>query len=143
MSRLPLMNKPFGIGRSPRRTGSVTSLSPRPARSVVVGCRGRAVIAMDTIIGRFLTPLNSPRTIWRVRADVTTTRAGKFRMSVETVPHLRTAVRAFIQHYHEERPHQGLGNERIPPKLRRSAQSPVRCHVRLGGVLKFYYRDAA
>jgi transposase InsO family protein len=30
--------------------------------------------------------------------------------------HLRAAVRAFMDHYHEERPHQGLGNERIAPK---------------------------
>src|SRR5207244_12051166 len=25
--------------------------------------------------------------------------------------HLRAAVREFVHHYHEERPHQGLGNE--------------------------------
>jgi transposase InsO family protein len=30
--------------------------------------------------------------------------------------HLRAAVRAFMDHYHEERPHQGLGNELIAPK---------------------------
>jgi hypothetical protein len=41
---------------------------------------------MDMIIGRFLTPLNSSRTMRNVRAGVTTTRAGKFRMSVETAP---------------------------------------------------------
>jgi transposase InsO family protein len=29
--------------------------------------------------------------------------------------HLRAAVRAFMQHYHQERPHQGLGNEFIAP----------------------------
>ena len=28
---------------------------------------------------------------------------------------LRTAVRAFVHHYHEERPHQGLGTELIAP----------------------------
>jgi transposase InsO family protein len=27
--------------------------------------------------------------------------------------HLRAAVRAFVQHYHEERPHHGLGNALI------------------------------
>ena len=27
--------------------------------------------------------------------------------------HLRAAVQAFVEHYHEERPHQGLGNELI------------------------------
>src|SRR5262247_659151 len=30
--------------------------------------------------------------------------------------HLRAAVCSFMDHYHEERPHQGLGNERIAPK---------------------------
>ena len=57
--------------------------------------------------------------------------------------HLRTAVRAFVHHYHEERPHQGLGNERIAPKTTLIGTGPVRCRERLGGVLKFYYREAA
>jgi hypothetical protein len=30
--------------------------------------------------------------------------------------HLRATVQAFVQHYHERRPHQGLGNELIAPK---------------------------
>jgi transposase InsO family protein len=33
------------------------------------------------------------------------------RMVLFREPHLRAAVRAFMDHYHEERPHQGLGNE--------------------------------
>jgi transposase InsO family protein len=57
--------------------------------------------------------------------------------------HLRTAVRAFVDHYHEERPHQGLGNERIAPKTTLIGTGSVRCRERLGGVLKFYYRAAA
>src|SRR6195256_7050139 len=57
--------------------------------------------------------------------------------------HLRAAVRAFVDHYHEERPHQGLGNEFIAPKTTSLAPGPVRCRERLGGVLKFYYREAA
>ena len=57
--------------------------------------------------------------------------------------HLRAAVRAFVQHYHEERPHQGLGNELIAPKTMSIGIGPVTCHTRLGGVLKFYYREAA
>ena len=57
--------------------------------------------------------------------------------------HLRAAVRAFMDHYHEERPHQGLGNERIAPKTTSLGPGPVRCRERLGGVLKFYYREAA
>ena len=57
--------------------------------------------------------------------------------------HLRAAVRAFVDHYHEERPHQGLGNERIAPKTTLTGFGPVQCRERLGGVLKFYYREAA
>jgi hypothetical protein len=57
--------------------------------------------------------------------------------------HLRAAVRAFVDHYHEERPHQGLGNECIAPAISVIGSGPVRCRERLGGVLKFYYRAAA
>jgi transposase InsO family protein len=57
--------------------------------------------------------------------------------------HLRAAVRAFVDHYHEERPHQGLSNELIAPKTTFLGQGPVRCRERLGGVLKFYYSAAA
>ena len=32
--------------------------------------------------------------------------------------HLRAAVREFVDHYHEERPHQGLGNELIAPQAK-------------------------
>src|SRR5215475_10222504 len=39
---------------------------------------------MDTIIGRFLAPLNSLKRWGSVRADVAATRAGKCRMSVGT-----------------------------------------------------------
>ena len=57
--------------------------------------------------------------------------------------HLRAALRAFVDHYHEERPHQGLGNEIIAPKATLIETGPVRCRERVGGVLKFYYRAAA
>src|ERR1700741_3195366 len=51
--------------------------------------------------------------------------------------YLRTAVRAFVDHYHEERPHQGLNNELIAPKTTLVGPGRVRCRERLGGVLKF------
>ena len=57
--------------------------------------------------------------------------------------HLRAAIRAFMDHYHEERPHQGLGNELIAPKVTSPRPGHVRCRERLGGVLKFYYHEAA
>ena len=57
--------------------------------------------------------------------------------------HFRAAVRAFLQHYHEERPHQGLGNELIAPTTTVIGTGPITCRERLGGVLKFYDREAA
>ncbi len=57
--------------------------------------------------------------------------------------HLRAAVGAFVDHYHQERPHQGLGNELIAAKTTLTGTGPVRCRQRLGGMLRFYYRDAA
>ena len=57
--------------------------------------------------------------------------------------HLRAAVTDFVHHYHEERPHQGLGNELIAPKATVIGTGEVKCRQRLGGLLKFYYRDAA
>ena len=57
--------------------------------------------------------------------------------------HLRAIVHAFMDHYHGERPHQGLGNELVAPKTTLLGRGPVRCRERLGGVLKFYCREAA
>ena len=57
--------------------------------------------------------------------------------------HLRAAVRAFVDPYHEERPHQGLSNALIAPKTTSVERGPIRCGERLGGVLKYYYRAAA
>jgi transposase InsO family protein len=65
------------------------------------------------------------------------------RMVLLGEPHLRAAIRAFMHHYHEERPHQGLANELIAPKTAVIGTGPIRCRERLGGVLKFYYREAA
>jgi hypothetical protein len=58
-------------------------------------------------------------------------------------PHLRAAVRAFMHHYHEERPHQGLGNALLAPKTTMTGTGPIECRERLGGLLRFYYREAA
>jgi hypothetical protein len=48
--------------------------------------------------------------------------------------HLRAAVRAFMDHYHEERPHQGLGNTLIAPKTTLIGTGPIECRERLGGL---------
>ena len=57
--------------------------------------------------------------------------------------HLRAAVRAYVDHYHEERPHQGLGNALIAPQTTVIGTGPITCRERLGGLLKFYERVAA
>jgi putative transposase len=60
--------------------------------------------------------------------------------------HLRYLLREFLTHYHDCRPHQGLGN--VPPSgPSPGADSPlslteVRCEARLGGLLKHYSRAA-
>ena len=38
--------------------------------------------------------------------------------------HLRATVRAFVDHYHEERPHQGLSNTLIAPKITLIGRGP-------------------
>lgn len=58
--------------------------------------------------------------------------------------HLRAAVCDFVQHYHAERNHQGLDNELIAPVAEDTGgEGPIKCRERQGGVLKFYYREAA
>ncbi len=57
---------------------------------------------------------------------------------------LRHAVREFVDHYHHERNHQGLGNQLIlPPATPGRPHGPIQCRHRLGGMLKYYYRPAA
>jgi putative transposase len=57
---------------------------------------------------------------------------------------LRRALAEFTQHYHGERNHQGLGNNLIEPdgEIGRS-EGDIQCRDRLGGMLRYYYRDAA
>ena len=56
---------------------------------------------------------------------------------------LRNAVRQYLEHYHIDRPHQGLGNELIvpmehPPDM----DSEIETTERLGGLLRSYRRAA-
>ena len=53
-------------------------------------------------------------------------------------------VRKHVEHDHRERNHQGLDNQllqRPPPPVR--ADADVQRRERLGGLLSFYYREAA
>jgi hypothetical protein len=57
---------------------------------------------------------------------------------------LNRAIRDYLVHYHEERNHQGLGNRLIEP-TNDAGRAPgvVECRKRLGGLLRYYYREAA
>jgi len=54
---------------------------------------------------------------------------------------LRRAIQTYLDHYHVERAHQGIGNAVIQ-REERVAEGEVNCRERLGGLLKHYYRAA-
>ncbi len=56
--------------------------------------------------------------------------------------HLRRAVGEYVEHYHLERTHQGLGNELIDG-VPECPIGLVQRRERLGGLLNSYYREAA
>jgi hypothetical protein len=57
---------------------------------------------------------------------------------------LRNAIREFVAHYHLERNHQGLDNRLIMGTETAVAKSgTVQTRRRLGGMLNYYYREAA
>ena len=57
---------------------------------------------------------------------------------------LRRALSEYVKHFHEERNHQGKDNVLLFPRRDHANDvGEVRSHERLGGLLKFYYREAA
>ncbi len=57
--------------------------------------------------------------------------------------HLRRLIDEYAEHYHVDRPHQGLNNELI--ERSKSGQSPsgtIHRHDRLGGLLRSYHRSS-
>ena len=57
---------------------------------------------------------------------------------------LKRAIAAYLEHYHAERNHQGIGNELIDPGEEVCSQSgEIECRERLGGMLRYYHRKAA
>ena len=59
--------------------------------------------------------------------------------------HLRLILSEYVEHHCDtERNHQGLDNESLTPLPANSnADGAIQCRERLGGILKYYYRDAA
>jgi putative transposase len=57
---------------------------------------------------------------------------------------LRRALREYVAQFHRERNHQGVGNQLLQPVATvSSTDEPIQCRERLGGMLNFYYREAA
>jgi putative transposase len=59
---------------------------------------------------------------------------------------LRRALREYLIHYHAERNHQGKDNVLLFPaatKAMNRVDGSVSCKERLGGLLKYYHREAA
>ena len=56
---------------------------------------------------------------------------------------LRAAIQNFVAHYHKERNHQGLSNRLIQPDGDHLGTGAIQRRARLGGMLNYYYRDAA
>jgi transposase InsO family protein len=60
------------------------------------------------------------------------------------VTHLRRVVAEYVEHYHRERNHQGIHNRLIDGlPAEHSDPGIVKCRERLGGTLRYYYREAA
>ena len=57
---------------------------------------------------------------------------------------LRHALREYLDHFHGERNHQGKRNEILFPSSHRDERldKPVRCRKKLGGLLRYYHREA-
>ena len=58
---------------------------------------------------------------------------------------LRHVLAEYVEHFHHERHHQGKGNALLFPSWSQDSKrdGPVRCRKRLGGLLKYYDREAA
>ena len=59
--------------------------------------------------------------------------------------HLRYVVSEYVAHYNEERFHQGIGSKLIRPTSAtgNAATGEIKCRSRLGGLLHYYYSEAA
>jgi len=58
---------------------------------------------------------------------------------------LHHALTQYVAHFHHERNHQGKGNVRLFPTVSQDStrEGPIQCRERLGGLLKYYEREAA
>ncbi len=58
--------------------------------------------------------------------------------------HLWHVVKEYVEHYHAERNHQGIGNQLIEGTVEGTEKTGhIVSRSRVGGMLKYYYRNAA
>jgi putative transposase len=57
--------------------------------------------------------------------------------------HLRLAVREYVAHYNRERLHQGLAGRFVTVPANENRVGRIECRQRLGGLLRYYHRQAA
>ncbi len=56
--------------------------------------------------------------------------------------HLDYLISEYVEHYHHERPHQGIGNKPIMPTAPLLDEGEIHCDTRLGGLPRHYHRAA-
>ena len=66
-------------------------------------------------------------------------------LSIQVVSQNERVALPHVEHFHHERNHQGKDNVLLFPVVRQDTerQGPMQCRVRLGGLLKYYTREAA
>ncbi len=52
--------------------------------------------------------------------------------------HLRCAIREYVEHYHQERHHQGIDSSIITPEDLPEGEGSIQYRERLGGILNHY-----
>ena len=57
--------------------------------------------------------------------------------------HLRTTISTFVNYYRQRRNHQGIQNQLIEPPTCFPKVGRMRCRKELGGLLNYYYHEAA
>ena len=56
--------------------------------------------------------------------------------------HLDYLISEYVEHYHHERPHQGIGNRPVMNDCFPTTGGKINCETRLGGLLRHYHRAA-
>ncbi len=100
----------------------------------------------DSRIGRIQTVLCSPRVPQYNAIAERFVRSIKteclYRLIVLGEEHLRSTLRSYQAHHNWQRNHPGMDNQLQTPKVLPIAGS-IRCEKQLGGLLNYFYRQAA